>query len=232
MRAQRHASSPPVATGSGSGADANADANVYASSSSFSSPRAVPSPSAGTRRSPTHRYSVSPGSNGTRHFAAAAPGVEDEEVGGIGEAFPGKWTRAKPLARRLVDVVGAGDGSVGRDGRARAGAGGVDDAFDSAYDKSGPSSTTHSGYTSDDGEGGAGGGGKNDSAAGGAAPARFEPAAAGTAARLGAFSGGGGAFGAYRAAEATTTSREVRGEGSRTQKSVLTMSLRREAERR
>ena len=34
------------------------------------------------------------------------------------------------------------------------------------------------------------------------------------------------------AAEATQASREVRGEGSRTQKSVLTMSLRREAERR
>lgn len=188
-------------------------------------------PSAGTRRSPTHRYSVSPGSNGTRHFAAAVPGVEDEEVGGIGEAFPGKWTRAKPLARRLVDVVGGG-GSPGRDGRARAGAGGVDDAFDSAYDKSGPSSSTHSGHTSEDGEGVAGAGGKNDAAAGGAAPARFEPAAAGTAARLGAFSGGGGAFGAYRAAEATQASREVRGEGSRTQNSVLTMSLRREAERR
>ena len=47
-----------------------------------------------------------------------------------------------PLARRLADARG---------GRAREGA--VEDAFDSAYDTSAPSSSTHSGHTSDDGEG-------------------------------------------------------------------------------
>ena len=147
-------------------------------------------------------------------------------MGGVGEAFRMERTRthAKPLARRLADARG---------GRAREGA--VEDAFDSAYDTSAPSSSTHSGHTSDDGEGGARGGargggrggGKDDAAGEGGARARFEPTA-----RRGVFSGGGGAFGAYRAAAATSTSPEVRGEGSKTQKSVLTMSLRREAERR
>ena len=226
MRGERRSADADAYAGMGhTQTDVVVDARTSKSSSSFSSPRPVP-PSSGTRRSPTHKYSVSPGSNGTRHFAAAAPRVEDEEVGGVGEAFRMERTRtrAKPLARRLADARG---------GRAREGA--VEDAFDSAYDTSAPSSSTHSGHTSDDGEGGAKGGakggarggGKDDAAEEGGARARFEPTA-----RRGVFSGGGGAFGAYRAAEATSTSREVRGEGSKTQKSVLTMSLRREAERR
>ena len=136
--------------------------------------------------------------------------------------WSGPGRRAKPLARRLADARGGRRAAPSKTRSIRR----------TTHRRHRRRRTRDTRRTTARGRergarGGARGGGKDDAAGEGGARARFEPTA-----RRGVFSGGGGAFGAYRAAEATSTSREVRGEGSKTQKSVLTMSLRREAERR